>query len=55
MKDVVDSRTQHMSDIHFLSFGLLLRWLFFFSFLVFFAPRVSRICLSINLFFFWFV
>lgn len=55
MDDVVDSRTQHMSDIHF--------WLFlvFFydrmdisyslSFLFVLSASASRICLSINLFF----
>lgn len=56
MNDVVDSRTQHMSDILF--------WLFlvFFydrmdisyslSFLFVLSASVSRICLLINLYFF---
>lgn len=36
----------------FLSFGCFSKVVVFSSFLVFFAPRVSRICLSINLLFF---
>lgn len=57
MVDVVDSRTQHISDIDFLAFCCLFsKVVVFSSFLVFFAPCVSRICLSVNQsLFFWFV